>query len=345
MEKKKIVIGSRGSDLALWQAHHVQKHLQENLKKENIQVEIKIIKTSGDVFLEKSLQQSVDKGFFTKEIEEELLAKKIDLAVHSLKDLPTAMPNGLHLCAVSERAAVSDLLLIHYEAFDRSKDFPLEENSIVGATSLRRQSLLKKFAPHLQAKMLRGNVPSRIRKLKEKQYDAIILAEAGIERLQLDLSGLHVFRLNKELWIPAPAQGVLGLQSRVDDETTNTAIKNFHSQDTFVSATIERELLSRFEGGCHSPFGALAQYVADEKTGEKEIHVLIGHESPQGVWKSAKVFVSEKEETQLKETAIKTAYEKMKNVLENKEEEHVILGDDKNLCRKYVPSVDNTDEQ
>lgn len=316
MEKQKIIIGSRGSDLAIWQANHVKDTLEKKLK---IDCSIKIIKTSGDVFLEKSLQQSTDKGFFTKEIEEELLAQKIDLAVHSLKDLPTFMPQGLHLSAVSARAAVADLLLVHADAlpkdFHKKKDsLPLKAAAVVGATSLRRQSLLHKFLPSAQTKLLRGNVPGRIRKLREKQYDAIILAEAGLQRLQLDIRDLHVFRLNPSLWIPAPAQGILGLQCRSQDKFITQATQSIHCVFSSEAAFIERELLRRFEGGCHSAFGAWAQINQDAQD-NKKISLMLGHENQDGLWKSVQVFAADST------ACIEKAYTAMQALLQNKTEE------------------------
>lgn len=291
MKKNKIIIGSRGSDLALWQANYVKKKLQEL----QVEAEIKVIKTSGDIFLEKSLQQGLDKGAFTKEIEEELLKKEIDVAVHSLKDLPTEMPTGLQLTAVSEREACADLLLVHPSATEQSNPLPVKENSIIGATSLRRQSLLRKFAPSLKAKMLRGNVPSRIKKLRDGQYQAIILAEAGIKRLKLVLDDLIVYRLNPLLWLPAPAQGVLGLQSRIDDVSANELLQTLHHPDTFTLVNIERQLLRHFEGGCHSAFGAWANYEISPPKGltTKKIRVLLGHENSTGHWQAKEILDKE----------------------------------------------------
>lgn len=285
-----MIIGSRGSDLALWQANHIKKELE----KLQVEASIKVIKTSGDIFLEKSLQQGLDKGAFTKEIEEELLSKNIDVAVHSLKDLPTEMPAGLQLTAVSERETCADLLLVHPFAVDKSKAVPVKENSIIGATSLRRQSLLRTFAPSLNAKMLRGNVPSRIQKLRDGQYHAIVLAEAGIKRLQLKLNDIAVYRFNSLLWLPAPAQGVLGLQSRIGDQQNNDFLKKLHHPNAFTLVNIERQLLRHFEGGCHSAFGAWASYDNSSKgLATPKIKVLLGHENANGHWLSKEVVANE----------------------------------------------------
>lgn len=249
---RKIIIGSRGSDLALWQAHHVEARLQEL----GHDVEIKIIKTQGDKIQHLSFDKMEGKGFFTKELEEKLLDGSIDLAVHSHKDLPTEHPEGLIIAAVSEREDPADLLLIRNEKVDASRKLDLTENPVVGTSSARRKSQLLHHRPDIDIKDLRGNVPTRINKLREGQYDAIMLAAAGVERLKLDLSEFHVLRLDPTEFIPAPAQGVLGLQIRETDSELAEILANLNSDAVARRIGVERRILNLFEGGCQMPLGA-----------------------------------------------------------------------------------------
>jgi len=249
---RKIIIGSRGSDLALWQAHHVE----AQLKVLGQEVQIKIIKTQGDKIQHLSFDKMEGKGFFTKELEDKLLSGEIDLAVHSHKDLPTENPEGLIIAAVSERGDPRDLLLIRKEKTDISKKFDLGENAIVGTSSARRKSLLLHFRADIQIKDLRGNVPTRINKLREGGYDAIMLAAAGVERLKLDLSEFHILKLDPTEFIPAPAQGVLGLQVRESDSEIAKIISQLNDEDVARRIGVERRILNLFEGGCQMPLGA-----------------------------------------------------------------------------------------
>lgn len=249
---RKIVIGSRGSELALWQAHHVEARLQAL----GHEVEIKIIKTQGDKIQHLSFDKMEGKGFFTKELEEKLLDGSIDLAVHSHKDLPTEHPEGLIIAAVSEREDPADLLLIRKEKVDASRKLELTENPVVGTSSARRKSQLLHHRPDIEIKDLRGNVPTRINKLREGQYDAIMLAAAGVERLKLDLSEFHVLRLDPTEFIPAPAQGVLGLQIRETDSELAEILANLNSDAVARKIGVERRILNLFEGGCQMPLGA-----------------------------------------------------------------------------------------
>jgi len=249
---RKIIIGSRGSDLALWQAHHVE----AQLKALGQEVEIKIIKTQGDKIQHLSFDKMEGKGFFTKELEDKLLSGEIDLAVHSHKDLPTEHPEGLIIAAVSEREDPRDLLLIRKEKTDAAMKFDLVENGIVGTSSARRKSQLLHHRPDVQIKDLRGNVPTRINKLREGGYDAIMLAAAGVERLKLDLSDFHVLKLDPLEFIPAPAQGVLGLQIREADLGVAKIIDQLNDKAVARRIGVERRILNLFEGGCQMPLGA-----------------------------------------------------------------------------------------
>jgi hydroxymethylbilane synthase len=195
------------------------------------------------------------KGFFTKELETALLDGSIDLAVHSHKDLETNPPFGLTIAAVSERENPSDLLLIRKEAVDESKKWNLKEDAIVGTSSARRKSQLVSFKPDVTIKDLRGNVPTRIQKLANGEYDAILLAKAGIDRLQLDLTNFHVEILDPTEFVPAPAQGVLGLQIRENDLNLAKILENLNHPEIQERIAVERKVLNLLEGGCQLPLG------------------------------------------------------------------------------------------
>jgi hydroxymethylbilane synthase len=248
---QKITIGSRGSDLALWQANHVKRQL-ENLGHE---VEIKVIVTQGDAIQHLSFDKLEGKGFFTKEIETALLDKSIDLAVHSHKDLETNPPAGLVIAAVSEREDPSDLLLIAKTKVDTTQPWNLALNASIGTSSARRKSQILRFRNDLKISDLRGNVPTRIQKLRDGNYDAIVLAKAGVDRLQLDLSEFFVEVLNPTEFVPAPAQGVLGLQIREDDTRMAEIMQHLNHTDVALHIGVERKVLNQLEGGCQLPLG------------------------------------------------------------------------------------------
>lgn len=249
---KNIVIGSRGSDLALWQANFVQLEL----RRIGIESTIEIIKTRGDQIQNLSFDKMEGKGFFTKEIEDALMSRTIDLAVHSHKDLETNPPKGLKIAAVSYREDPSDLLLIRKDAVDVKELFNLRKNALTGTSSARRKSQLLAQRPDLEVKDLRGNVPTRIQRLRDGEYDAIMLARAGVHRLQIDLSEFHTEILDPRVFIPAPAQGVLALQIREDDAYLSEALKKINHQHIADSIALERKLLNRLDGGCQLPLGA-----------------------------------------------------------------------------------------
>ncbi|MBI2257856.1 MAG: hydroxymethylbilane synthase [Flavobacteriia bacterium] len=252
---QEIIIGSRGSDLALWQAHHV-KTLLENL---HCKVSIKIIQTQGDKIQNLSFDKLEGKGFFTKEIELELIEKKIDLAVHSHKDLETTTPKGLIVAAVSDREDPSELLLINKTSVDSQKKWDLKEKAIIGTSSARRKSLIKAFRADLQIEELRGNVPTRIQKLREQKYDAILLAKAGVSRLNLDLSSFHVLTLNPREFVPAPAQGVLALQIRQGETALFELLQKLNNSKVAQTIAIERGVLNQMQGGCQLPLGVYCE--------------------------------------------------------------------------------------
>ena len=247
---RNFTVGTRGSALALWQTRHVG----SLLSKSGATIAERIITTQGDTNLSDRLVGKLEKGFFTAELESALHQKEIDWAVHSLKDLPTRMPGGLVLGAVLERAPAADLLLVRPEFVDDGV-LPLKAGARVGSCSLRREAMLKHYAPKAVAVPLRGNVPTRVNKLKEGLFDAILLAEAGVSRLQLPLEGLAVFRLNPARWQCAPGQGAVAVQCRADDAEVLTLLGAIHHPATARAVNLERDFLRILEGGCTTPFG------------------------------------------------------------------------------------------
>jgi len=247
-------LGTRGSDLALWQAREVKSRFPGAC-------DIERITTSGDRIRDIPLQGGSQVGFFTKEIEEHLLKETIDVAVHSLKDLPTGINSRLAIAAILERAPLNDLLIVHPEFHDPSNLLPVKNGCVVGAGSLRRQALVRLYAPGAVPTLIRGNVPTRLRKCRELSYGAILLARAGVERLGLDLSGLLVFEMNEKIWLPAPGQGAVAVEVRKSDEEALFDFSVLDHEPTHKAVSLERKLLERFEGGCHTAFGALARPV------------------------------------------------------------------------------------
>jgi hydroxymethylbilane synthase len=268
---RNIRIGSRGSDLALWQANHVKKQLEAL----GAEVSITIITTKGDQIQDLSFDKLEGKGFFTKEIEQALLDQTIDLAVHSHKDLETNTPDGLIIAAVSERENPADVLLIHPNAFDKDSFWNLKKDAVVGTSSARRKSQMIGFRPDVQIKDLRGNVPTRLQKLIDAGYDAILLAKAGLDRLNLDLKGMHEVVLDPEEFIPAPAQGVLAFQIRENDNELYDFMQALNHEDIQSQIALERNLLNRLQGGCQLPLGA---YCPEEG----RLMVSFAHEWEQG---------------------------------------------------------------
>lgn len=271
--ERRYLIGTRGSALALWQA---------NLAASLIcaRTELRIIKTGGDKFQDIPLQRQQEKGFFSKEIEDSLLQGEIDIAVHSLKDLPTCCPTGLTYAAYLARAPANDLLLIRPAAGDEDRVFPVKAGAVVGAGSLRRQALLATFGPHVNPAMIRGNVPTRLQKCLDGQYDCLILAQAGISRLAANISDFLVYRLNPLFWIPAPGQGVILVQARADDAETLALLRALNDPASERAALIERKLLANFEGGCHTAFAA---YAVPSTPTEWEVH--LGMDWPGRGWR------------------------------------------------------------
>lgn len=246
-----IIIGTRGSELALWQANFTQQKLRE----QGISSELKIIKTKGDKIQDLSFDKLEGKGFFTKEIEDALLAGEIDLAVHSHKDLPTENPSGLMIAAVSERENPAELILIRKESVDEKEKFSLKKNAVVGTSSARRKAQLLSFRSDIELKDLRGNVPTRIEKLRKGDYDAILLAAAGVGRLNINLSEFHVVQPSPNEFVSAPAQGVLAWQIRESDAELKQVLQKINSTAAQEEIFVERKILELFKGGCQIPIG------------------------------------------------------------------------------------------
>jgi len=244
----RIRIGSRGSALALWQADHVKARL-EALGHES---EIRVITTTGDRILDRPLESVGGKGLFLKEIEEAMLAREVDLAVHSLKDVPTAQPEGLRLCATLERADPRDALL---SAGPRLRDLPA--GATVGTTSLRRRAQILCLRPDLVVADLRGNVDTRIRRLREGRFDAIVLAMAGLTRLGRGEEATEI--LDPREFVPAPGQGAIALECRERDEAVIAAAAALHHEPTARAVKAERTFLAVLGGDCNVPLGAHAQ--------------------------------------------------------------------------------------
>lgn len=262
-----IIIGTRGSELALWQANFTK----NELAKHGITSELKIIKTKGDATQQWNLSfdKIEGKGFFTKELEDALLANEIDMAVHSCKDLPTEFPEGLTITAYSKRANPFDILLIKKDKVDNTKFLKLKDNALVGTSSARRKSQLLALRPDIQLCDLRGNVPSRIKKLKEEQYDAITLASAGVERLNINLSEFELVHLSAPMFIPAPAQGVLAFQIRENDDRLKEICTILNDKNSAEITLIERQILHDFEGGCQMPLGVYAEKL------DEQLHIWV----------------------------------------------------------------------
>ena len=253
----KIRIGTRGSELAMWQARFVAGLLGTH------RTEIIVIKTQGDTIQNVSFDKMEGKGFFTREIEQALLEKKIDLAVHSLKDLPTENPPGLIIAAVPEREDPADRLLVSPGAWDGSSTLNLKDAAVVGTSSMRRMAQLKLLRRDLIIEPLRGNVNTRVRKLREGRFDAIVMAAAAIRRIDLDVDDFRSVMLDTDVFLPAPAQGALGLQVRGDDDETRRAVAPLNHLETERAVSAERSFLRLFGGGCHIPLGAYAVIQAD----------------------------------------------------------------------------------
>jgi hydroxymethylbilane synthase len=252
----KLRIGTRGSQLALWQANWVKEQLIR--KHPDLDVEIHTIKTTGDKILDVPLAKVGGKGLFVKEIEEALLDNSVDLAVHSMKDVPTELPKGLGIVAVSEREDPRDAVL----GQNNTPILELPQGAKIGTSSLRRQAQLFAARSDFVIEPLRGNINTRLRKLKEGMYDAIILAMAGVKRLEWDKEVTEV--IDPDVMLPAIGQGALGIEARLDDEATLERIAFLNDEVTSSCVAAERAFLHRLEGGCQVPIAAYAVREGDE---------------------------------------------------------------------------------
>jgi len=251
-----IRIGTRGSQLALWQANWVKEQLIR--RHPNLDVEIQTIKTTGDKILDVPLAKVGGKGLFVKEIEEALLEKSVDIAVHSMKDVPTELPDGLGIVAISDREDPRDAVLGN----TKTPIMELPEGARIGTSSLRRQAQLFAARPDFIIEPLRGNINTRLRKLKEGMYDAIILAMAGVSRLGWEAEVTEI--IEPDVMLPAIGQGALGIEARLDDQVTLDRIAFLNDDATSSCVTAERAFLHRLEGGCQVPIAAYAVREGDD---------------------------------------------------------------------------------
>lgn len=244
---EKLVIATRVSDLALWQAYHIKDRVEAAYPE--IRVELNKIVSNGDKVLDKPLALIGGKGHFTKELEDEMLAGNADLAVHSLKDVPTYIPEGLELVAVTQRQDQSDVFLSHkYVSLEE-----LPQGAVVGTTSLRRRMQLLKKRPDLKVKGLRGNVNTRLRKLSEGQYDAIILAFIGLSRLDLLKNIPYTQKLSLDMMIPPMGQAALGIEIVTGNDKIREIALSLKDEKTFICTQIERDFISKIGAGCSAP--------------------------------------------------------------------------------------------
>ena len=266
--RKKIVIGTRSSKLALWQADYVAECLKEEYP--GLEVEMKLMTTKGDKILDAPLAKIGGKGLFTKELEQEMLEGGIDLAVHSLKDMPTEVPEGLVIAAITKRADPGDAVVsLKYGHF---ADLP--EGAKVGTSSLRRKAQLLHARPDLDIQDLRGNVNTRLRKLEEENFDAIVLAVAGLTRLGFKDRIAEV--MPREIMLPAVGQGALAIEARGDDAEILEMLAFLNDEDMVACAKGERAFLAKVEGGCQVPVGVYGSVEQDELQLEAVIASLDG---------------------------------------------------------------------
>jgi len=300
-----IRISTRSSLLALWQAEWVAAILGEAT------VQHRVV-SKGDRILDVALQGRTDLGFFTKEIENALLDGDADLAVHSLKDLPTTLAPELSLVAVSERDTVEDVLLVHPDWVDETRLLPVRAGGIIGATSLRRRALLRHFSPDLEPALLRGNVPTRLERLRQGDFAAILLARAGLRRLEAQVEGFAAFALDPVAWLPAPGQAALGIESLKGSAAGEIATRSLNHVPTQREVTLERKLMARFEAGCHAPFAAWAVLTPGgdndvDGGNDAEVTVRIGCETDESTWATAEVVTTVAQAEQAAMEALESA--------------------------------------
>jgi hydroxymethylbilane synthase len=255
MKQTTIKIGTRGSQLALYQAEVTKSALERNFPE--IIFEIVVIQTKGDKILDVALSKIGDKGLFTKEIENALLDKSVDIAVHSLKDLPTTLPDGLILGAVLERGEFRDALVSR----SGRRLYELNENDVIATSSLRRRASLMRYNQKFNIIDIRGNVNTRLKKMEEGYCDAMIMAAAGLQRLELDSYITEI--INPEVIIPAASQGIIAIESRAGDKRTSELLAAINHMTTWNAGMAERSFLRTVEGGCQVPAGCFSYLNGD----------------------------------------------------------------------------------
>ena len=267
MKKNKVIIATRGSKLALWQANWVKSQLEE--RNPGLTIDLKKIKTTGDKILDVPLAKVGGKGLFVKEIEDALLRKEADFAVHSMKDVPTDLPVGLYIAVVLKREDPRDALITKIQdsrfKIQGFKDLP--KGASVGTSSLRRMCQLLSIRPDLKIAQLRGNLDTRIRKLEEGQFDAIIVAAAGVKRLGMAQKITEI--LEPDISLPAIAQGAVGIECRTDDKFINELIAPLNHEQTSICVRAERAFLKKLEGGCQVPIAGHARLIEGQGSGGK----------------------------------------------------------------------------
>jgi hydroxymethylbilane synthase len=267
LSKSKLIIGTRGSTLALWQSNHIAGLLKKKFP--GLAIEIINIKTTGDKILDAPLSKIGDKGLFTKELDTALINKEADIAVHSLKDIPTQIPDELTIAAICEREDVRDIFIPHPDRPGLTlKNIP--QGGTVATGSLRRRSQLLNFRPDLEIAEIRGNLDTRINKLKESEWSGMLLAYAGVARL--GLKNIIGEIISPSIVLPAVGQGAIGIMTRKEDGAIIKLLESINHQPTWIATLAERALLRRLEGGCQIPIGAHGIIVGNHLT----IHAMVG---------------------------------------------------------------------
>jgi len=330
---RKIIIGTRGSQLALWQA----KYTQELLAQEGVESELKIIVTSGDKNQnwENSFDKLEGKNFFTKEIEDALLKKEIDLAVHSFKDVEAVFweekEQALIIAGLSPRHPANDILILHKDAIDKKQILFIKKNARIGTSSARRYAQLHSLREDIDILPLRGNVPTRIEKLKNRQYDGIILARAGIERLNIPLNEFDVLPLPLHHFVPAAGQGIIAFQIRKEDNKLYSLIQKFSDKTSEECSKVERSLLKWMGGGCSKPIGIYCE----KSNSNYQLFISFNNDKTKT---SIPCIIQDKEITNLTHTA-KECITKIKNYLQYPTNKKILITktlNESNLLKKMA---------
>jgi len=253
--KNKVIVGTRTSKLALFQTNKVIFELKKNFR--NIEFEIKEVKTKGDILLNQTLDRNLDKGFFVKEIQQLIIEEKIDIAVHSLKDLPVENDDRLKISAILKRGNPQDVFL----SKNKEKLNLFDKNKVIGTTSLRRKAQLLKINPNLTVKDIRGNVDTRINKMLKGEFDALVMAAAGIERLNLDHHITEYF--NHDKFLNAPGQGAIAVEHSKNNDRIKEIVKQINHSKSMLCVNHERNFMKTMGGGCNYPIGAYSYFDGD----------------------------------------------------------------------------------